>query len=125
MCHEGDVRTTGRAKAQSAADCSFAAQSCQNFHIQVEEPVGVSLTSATCLSLPAALLLLLLPVQLLLAVADAIPDSCSKAICAGHDTHYPSCLNNSSAPANCCYAGIGLVCEGNSTLISPSCPTDT
>ena len=125
MCLEGDVRTTGRAKAQSAADCSFAAQSCQNFHIQVEEPVGVSLTSATCLSLPAALLLLLLPVQLLLAVADAIPDSCSKAICAGHDIHYPSWLNNSFAPADCCYAGIGLVCEGNSTLISPSCPTDT
>ena len=67
----------------------------------------------------APLLLLLLPVQLLLAVADAIPDSCSKAICAGHDTHYPSWLNNSSAPADCCYAGIGLVCEGNSTLILP------
>ena len=125
MCLEGDVRTTGRAKAQSAADCSFAAQSCQNFHIQVEDPVSVSLTSVTCLSLPAALLLLLLPVQLLLtvqlllAIADAIPDSCSKAICAGHDTHYPSWLNNSSAPADCCYAGIGLVCEGNSTLILP------
>ncbi|CAD6237320.1 unnamed protein product [Miscanthus lutarioriparius] len=40
-------------------------------------------------------------------------------MCAGHDTHYPSWLNNSSAPADCGYAGIGLVCEGNSTLILP------
>ncbi|XP_066309441.1 LEAF RUST 10 DISEASE-RESISTANCEUS RECEPTOR-LIKE PROTEIN KINASE-like 2.1 isoform X2 [Miscanthus floridulus] len=66
---------------------------------------------------PLLLLLLLLPVQLLLAVANAVPDSCTKATCACQDIHYPFWLN-SSAP-DCGYAGIGLLCEDNSTLILP------
>ncbi|XP_066306807.1 LEAF RUST 10 DISEASE-RESISTANCEUS RECEPTOR-LIKE PROTEIN KINASE-like 1.2 isoform X6 [Miscanthus floridulus] len=64
---------------------------------------------------PLLLLLLLLPVQLLLAVADAVPDSCTKATCGGQDIHYPFWLKSSTP--DCGYHLIGLVCEGNSTLI--------
>ncbi|KAG0538997.1 hypothetical protein BDA96_03G284700 [Sorghum bicolor] len=70
---------------------------------------------------PLLLLQLLLPIQLVLAaVADALPDSCAKATCAGHDIHYPFWLNSSTP--NCVYpAGIsiGLICQDNSTLILP------
>lgn len=69
----------------------------------------------------APLLLLLPVVQLLLAVADAVPDSCAKAICAGHEIHYPFRLDSSSMPDDCVYPvpGIGLICQDNSTLILP------
>nr|AKP45167.1 wall-associated receptor-like protein [Zea mays] len=66
------------------------------------------------------LLLLLFPVQLPLAVADAVSGPCTRATCAGQDVHYPFWLK-SSAP-DCVYPGVGLValvCEGNSTLILP------
>lgn len=64
------------------------------------------------------LLLLLFPVQLPLAVADAIPGPCARATCAGHVIQYPFWLN-SSAPDCGRRHGIGLVCEGNSTLTLP------
>jgi hypothetical protein len=69
----------------------------------------------------APLLLLLPVVQLLLAVADAVPDSCAKATCAGHEIHYPFRLDSSSMPDDCVYPvpGIGLICQDNSTLILP------
>lgn len=69
----------------------------------------------------APLLLLLPVVQLLLAVADAVPDSCAKATCAGHEIHYPFRLD-SSMPDDCVVypvPGIGLICQDNSTLILP------
>jgi hypothetical protein len=72
---------------------------------------------------PLLLLLPLLPVELLLAVADAVPDSCGKATCAGQDIHYPFWL--SSSTPDCGYPGIGLVCQDKSTLILPVSPTDT
>jgi hypothetical protein len=71
---------------------------------------------------PLLLLLLLFPVQLqlllLLAVADAVPGLCARATCAGHVIQYPFWLN-SSAPDCGHRHGIGLVCEGNSTLTLP------
>ncbi|XP_039812416.1 LEAF RUST 10 DISEASE-RESISTANCE LOCUS RECEPTOR-LIKE PROTEIN KINASE-like 1.2 isoform X4 [Panicum virgatum] len=56
---------------------------------------------------------------LLLAVADALPPSCSEVVfCAGHVVQYPFWLINSST-SDCGYPGLGLVCEDNATLILP------
>ncbi|CAO2178705.1 unnamed protein product [Urochloa humidicola] len=61
-------------------------------------------------------LLLLLPALLLLAVADALPPSCSNVTCGGHVVQYPFSLQNES---DCGYPGLGLLCEDNATLILP------
>ncbi|KAF8696074.1 hypothetical protein HU200_036962 [Digitaria exilis] len=65
----------------------------------------------------ALLPLLLLPVLLLVAAADAFPASCLNATCGGHAIHYPFWLND--ATSDCGYPGLGLVCENNDTLILP------
>jgi hypothetical protein len=54
----------------------------------------------------------LLPALVLLAVAvaDALPPSCSEAVtCGDHVVRYPFSLTNSSKP-DCGYPGLGLVC---------------
>ncbi|KAL6615827.1 hypothetical protein ACP70R_038097 [Stipagrostis hirtigluma subsp. patula] len=63
--------------------------------------------------------LLLLPVLLLLAAADAFPASCTNVTCGGHAVRYPFWLNSSAS--DCCgYPGLGLACEDdNATLILP------
>jgi len=67
----------------------------------------------------ASLLLpVLLPIPFLLAVADALPPSCSEVVtCAGHVVQYPFWLNTSTS--DCGYPELGLVCEDNATLILP------
>ncbi|CAM0147032.1 unnamed protein product [Urochloa decumbens] len=65
---------------------------------------------------PLLLLLQLLSVLLLVAVADALPPSCSNVTCGKHVVQYPFSLLNES---DCGYPGLGLVCENNSTLILP------
>ncbi|CAM0145125.1 unnamed protein product [Urochloa decumbens] len=64
----------------------------------------------------APLLLILLPALVLLAVADALPPSCSNVTCGGQVVQYPFSLLNES---DCGYPGLGLVCEDNATLILP------
>ncbi|CAL4955081.1 unnamed protein product [Urochloa decumbens] len=61
-------------------------------------------------------LLLLLPALVLVAVADALPSSCSNVTCGGQVVQYPFSLLNKS---DCGYPGLGLVCEDNATLILP------
>jgi hypothetical protein len=64
---------------------------------------------------------LLLPVLVLLAVAvaDALPPSCTEAItCGDHVVRYPFSLINSWTP-HCGYPGLGLICEDNDTLTLP------
>ncbi|KAK3165124.1 hypothetical protein QOZ80_1AG0029190 [Eleusine coracana subsp. coracana] len=60
--------------------------------------------------------LLLLPVVLLFATADAIPASCSSDTCGSQAIHYPFWLI-SSASDNCGYRGLGLACENDASLI--------
>ncbi|CAO2198032.1 unnamed protein product [Urochloa humidicola] len=62
-------------------------------------------------------LLLLLPALLLLAVADALPPSCSNVTCGDHVIQYPFSLD--SRASDCGYPGLGLVCEDNYTLFLP------
>ncbi|RLN22363.1 hypothetical protein C2845_PM07G19400 [Panicum miliaceum] len=69
------------------------------------------------LLLPVLLHALLL---LLLAVADALPPSCSESevvTCAGLVVRYPFRLDSSAS--HCGYPGLDLVCEDNATLILP------
>ncbi|XP_044341050.1 uncharacterized protein [Triticum aestivum] len=66
-----------------------------------------------------ALLLLLLAVLLLFAAANGYPPTCGNATCGGLTIAYPFWLNSSSA-SNCGYRGLGLACEGNTTLILPA-----
>jgi hypothetical protein len=62
--------------------------------------------------------LFLLPVLLLLfATAHGYPSICSNnATCGDLTIAYPFWLN-SSTPSSCGYSGLGLACEGNTTLI--------
>ncbi|XP_037406372.1 LEAF RUST 10 DISEASE-RESISTANCE LOCUS RECEPTOR-LIKE PROTEIN KINASE-like 1.2 isoform X4 [Triticum dicoccoides] len=69
--------------------------------------------------MPALLLLLLLAVLLLFAAANGYPPTCGNATCGGLTIAYPFWLNSSSA-SNCGYRGLGLACEGNTTLILPA-----
>ncbi|CAO2204464.1 unnamed protein product, partial [Urochloa humidicola] len=69
-----------------------------------------------CMGGSATAPLLLLPALLLLAVADALPPSCSNVTCGEHVVQYPFSLLNES---DCGYPGLGLVCEDNATLILP------
>jgi hypothetical protein len=57
----------------------------------------------------------LLPALLLLAVADALPPSCSNVTCGDHVVQYPFSLHES----DCGYPGLDLICEKNTTLILP------
>ncbi|XP_037406364.1 LEAF RUST 10 DISEASE-RESISTANCE LOCUS RECEPTOR-LIKE PROTEIN KINASE-like 2.1 isoform X2 [Triticum dicoccoides] len=66
-----------------------------------------------------SLLLLLLAVLLLFAAANGYPPTCGNATCGGLTIAYPFWLNSSSA-SNCGYRGLGLACEGNTTLILPA-----
>ncbi|KAM0892469.1 hypothetical protein ACQ4PT_025764 [Festuca glaucescens] len=61
--------------------------------------------------------LFLLPVLLLLfATAHSYPSICSNATCGDLTIAYPFWLNSSTA-SSCGYSGLGLACEGNTTLI--------
>ncbi|PUZ55271.1 hypothetical protein GQ55_5G199300 [Panicum hallii var. hallii] len=67
---------------------------------------------------PLLLHLLLPTLLLLLAVADALPPSCSEVVtCAGLVVQYPFRLDSSAS--RCGYPGLDLVCERNATLILP------
>ncbi|PVH38204.1 hypothetical protein PAHAL_5G198400 [Panicum hallii] len=67
---------------------------------------------------PLLLHLLLPALLLLLAVADALPPSCSEVVtCAGLVVQYPFRLDSSAS--RCGYPGLDLVCERNATLILP------
>ncbi|XP_051225503.1 LEAF RUST 10 DISEASE-RESISTANCEUS RECEPTOR-LIKE PROTEIN KINASE-like 1.2 isoform X4 [Lolium perenne] len=61
--------------------------------------------------------LFLLPVLLLLfATAHGYPSICSNATCGDLTIAYPFWLNSSTS-SSCGYSGLGLACEGNTTLI--------
>ena len=64
-------------------------------------------------------LLLLLVVLLLFAAANGYPSTCGNATCGGLIIAYPFWLDSSSA-SSCGYRGLGLACEGNTTLILPA-----
>ncbi|XP_044976715.1 LEAF RUST 10 DISEASE-RESISTANCE LOCUS RECEPTOR-LIKE PROTEIN KINASE-like 1.2 [Hordeum vulgare subsp. vulgare] len=64
-------------------------------------------------------LLLLLAVLLLSSTANGYPSTCSNATCGDLTIAYPFWLNSSS-PSSCGYRGLGLACEGNTTLILPA-----
>ncbi|PVH38212.1 hypothetical protein PAHAL_5G199300 [Panicum hallii] len=67
---------------------------------------------------PLLLHLLLPALLLLLAVADALPPSCSEVVTwAGLVVQYPFRLDSSAS--HCGYPGLDLVCERNATLILP------
>ncbi|XP_037413741.1 LEAF RUST 10 DISEASE-RESISTANCE LOCUS RECEPTOR-LIKE PROTEIN KINASE-like 2.1 isoform X4 [Triticum dicoccoides] len=67
--------------------------------------------------MPPLLLLLLVP--LLFAAANGYPSTCVSATCGDLTIAYPFWLNSSSA-SSCGYRGLGLACEGNTTLILPA-----
>ncbi|XP_051221589.1 LEAF RUST 10 DISEASE-RESISTANCEUS RECEPTOR-LIKE PROTEIN KINASE-like 1.2 [Lolium perenne] len=58
----------------------------------------------------------LLPVLLLFVVVDGYPSICSNATCGDLTIAYPFWLNSSTS-SSCGYSGLGLACEGNTTLI--------